>query len=63
MHLFLYENHQQLSLGTSLDDLLTVSPNGTLTDIVKQVQTQLISFYVTLVHKDKISKVSFIGGI
>ena len=26
-------------------------PNGTLTDIAKQVQTQLASFYVTLIHK------------
>ena len=33
-----------------------------LTDIVKLVQTQLVSFYVTLTHKDQLSKVFFIGG-
>ena len=37
-------------------------PDGTLTDIVKLVQTQLVSFYVTLIHKDQLSKVFFIGG-
>ena len=38
-------------------------PDGTLTDIVKLVQTELVSFYVTLIHKDQLPKVFFfIGG-
>ena len=36
--------------------------DGTLTDIIKLAQTQLVSFYVTLIHQDPLSKVSFIGG-
>ena len=32
--------------------LLTVAPNGILTNVLKEVQTQVVSFYVTEIHKN-----------
>ena len=57
----------QISLHFAEPSPLTKSfaqcpPDGTLTDIIKLVQTQLVSFYVTLIHKDQLSNISFIGG-
>ena len=34
---------------------ITVSPNGILTDVLKEVQTQMVSFYVTTIDKDQLS--------
>ena len=58
----------QISLHFAEPSPLTKSfaqcpPDGTLTDIIKLVQTQLVSFYVTLIHKDQLSKVFLSGGL